>query len=44
MNLFTHVNATTIAEATTATAKAGTAPIAGGSDLLGVDRDRVSAE
>jgi len=34
MNLFTHVNATTIAEATTATAKAGTAPIAGGSDLL----------
>jgi xanthine dehydrogenase YagS FAD-binding subunit len=34
MNLFTHVNATTIAEATTAAAKAGTIPIAGGTDLL----------
>jgi xanthine dehydrogenase YagS FAD-binding subunit len=34
MNLFTHVNATTIAEATTATATAGTAPIAGGTDML----------
>jgi xanthine dehydrogenase YagS FAD-binding subunit len=34
MNQFTHVNATTIAEATAATAKAGTIPIAGGSDLL----------
>jgi xanthine dehydrogenase YagS FAD-binding subunit len=34
MNLFTHVNAGTIAEATTATAKAGTAPIAGGTDML----------
>jgi xanthine dehydrogenase YagS FAD-binding subunit len=34
MNLFTHVNATTLAEATTATATAGTQVIAGGTDLV----------
>lgn len=34
MNLFTHVNATTITEATTATAKGKTQVIGGGTDLL----------
>jgi xanthine dehydrogenase YagS FAD-binding subunit len=34
MNLFTHVNATTISEATTATAKGATQVIAGGTDFL----------
>ena len=34
MNLFTHVNATTMAEATAATAKGNTQVIAGGTDLL----------
>jgi len=34
MNLFTHVNATSIADATTSLAQAKTWPIAGGTDLL----------